>query len=90
LPLFCSAQLETMGFVDVYTLAEYVCRGSRIVLQLSYPHGWTASYRNPETDSWVPLLCGADTRPTYQDIEKALIDADVPFRFTEFDQNSIV
>jgi hypothetical protein len=38
----------------------------------------------------VPLLSGADTRPTYQDIEKALIDADVPFRFTEFDQNSIV
>ena len=28
--------------MDVYTLSEYVCRGSRICLQLSYPHGWTA------------------------------------------------
>lgn len=85
-----SAQMEeeltTMGFVDVYTLAEYVCRGSRICLHLSYPYGWTASYRNPDTDGWVSLLNGAPARPTYQEIEEALKAADVPFRFTEFDE----
>jgi len=89
------AQMETelkevLKFVDVYTLAEYVCRGSRICLQLSYPYGWTASYRDPENDTWVALLSGAETRPTYQEIEKALIDAEVPFKFTEFDLNNIV
>jgi hypothetical protein len=79
-------ELAEIGFIDVYTLAEYVCRGSRICLHLSYPYGWTASYRNPETDGWVPLLKGAPQRPTYQEIEKALVDAEVPFRFTEFDE----
>lgn len=80
------AELESAGFVDVYTLAEYVCRGSRICLQLSYPYGWTMSYRNPDTDGWIALVSGAPARPTYQDVEAALIEADVPFRFTEFDE----
>lgn len=83
-------ELEGLGFVEVYTLAEYVCRGSRICLQLSYPDGWGAHYRDPEQDEWRPLLKGAPARPTYQEIEAALIEADVPFRFTEFDLNSIV
>ena len=83
-PIVC-LQLAELGFVDVYTLAEYVCRGSRICLQLTYPYGWTASYRNPELDNWVPLLSGASLRPTYQEIEAVLVAAEVPFRFTEFD-----
>ena len=62
-----------------------MCRGSRICLQLAYPAGWTASYRDPETDAWVALLSGAPARPTYQEIEAALVAAEVPFRFTEFD-----
>ena len=67
------------------TLCADVCRGSRICLHLSYPYGWTVSYRNPDTDSFVPLLSGAPVRPTYQEVEAALIEAEVPFRFTEFD-----
>ena len=63
-----------------------VCRGSRICLQLAYPYGWTVSYRNPDTDGWVALVSGKPTRPTYQDVEAALVAADVPFRFTEFDE----
>merc|ERR1719453_2241840 len=31
-------ELQTLGFSEVYVLAEYVCRGSRICLQLSYPY----------------------------------------------------
>ena len=46
----------------------------------------TVSYRNPDTDGWVALTKGASTRPTYQEVEEALVDADVPFRFTEFDE----
>ena len=57
---------------------------------LAYPHGWTVSYRNPETEGWVPIVSGAATRPTYQEVEDALKAADVPFRFTEFDVNNIV
>lgn len=88
-------ELSEMGFTDVYTLAEYVCRGSRICLQLSYPSGWTASYRKTDEKAagsfeWVPLMSGKDKRPTYQEIEEALVAADVPFKFTEFDMNSIV
>jgi len=89
------AELETIGFTDVYTLAEYVCRGSRICLQLSYPNGWTAFYRKNDGEDaanfeWVPLLSGKELRPTYQEIEDALVAADVPFKFTEFDLDSIV
>merc|ERR1719382_1381596 len=73
------AELDELGYVSVYTLAEYVCRGSRICLHLAFPHGWTASYRNSETSAtWVPLFSGASTRPTYQEIEEALKAADVP------------
>ena len=58
-----SAQMEeeltTMGFVDVYTLAEYVCRGSRICLHLSYPYGWTMSYRDPDTEAALAQDLGA-------------------------------
>jgi len=89
------AELNEMGFTDVYTLAEYVCRGSRICLQLAYPYGWCAFYRKTDDDAsgrfeWEPILTGKEVRPTFQEVEAALIDADVPFKFTEFDLNSIV
>ena len=80
------AELEEAKFVNVYVLSEYVCRGSRICLQLSYPYGWTMSYRDPDTEAWVPIVNGAAKRPTYQEVEEALIAAEVPFRFTEFDE----
>lgn len=84
------AELVELGFVDVYVLNEYVCRGSRICLQLSYPSGWTANYRDPESDTWKPLMSGSPTRPTYKAIEEALVEGGVPFRFTEFDLDNIV
>jgi len=72
-----------------------VCRGSRICLQLAYPYGWCAFYRKTDDDAsgrfeWEPILTGKEVRPTFQEVEAALIDADVPFKFTEFDLNSIV
>ena len=51
------AELETIGFTDVYTLAEYVCRGSRICLQLSYPNGWTAFYRKNDGEDAANFEC---------------------------------
>jgi len=83
-------ELSALGFVDVYTLSEYVCRGSRICLQLSYPLGWTACYFAPESESWEPLLEGKESRPTYQAIEEALQESEVPFRFTTYDLDNIV
>eukprot|EP00316_Scyphosphaera_apsteinii_P009902 CAMPEP_0119314148 /NCGR_PEP_ID=MMETSP1333-20130426/31834_1 /TAXON_ID=418940 /ORGANISM="Scyphosphaera apsteinii, Strain RCC1455" /LENGTH=254 /DNA_ID=CAMNT_0007319205 /DNA_START=132 /DNA_END=896 /DNA_ORIENTATION=+ len=78
-------QLRELGFVDVYTLAQYRCRGSLICLMLAYPYGWTAFYREGVEDKvWKPLIT-SDTRPTYQEVEEALKEADVPFRLTEFD-----
>lgn len=77
--------LSGLGFRDVYTLATYRCRGSLIYLQLAYPYGWTAFYREGVQDEeWKPLLA-TETRPTYQAVEEALKAADVPFRLTEFD-----
>lgn len=77
--------LATLGFRDVYTLATYRCRGSLIYLQLAYPHGWHAFYREGVSDTeWKPLIA-SETRPTYQEVEDALKAADVPFRLTEFD-----
>lgn len=78
-------RLASLGFLDVYTLATYRCRGSLIYLVLAYPYGWTALYREGVTDEeWKPLLA-SESRPTYQEVEAALIAADVPFRLTEFD-----
>lgn len=79
-------RLATLGFRDVYTLATYRCRGSLIFLQLAYPYGWTAFYRQGVSDEeWKPLMASV-TRPTYQEVEAALVDAGVPFRLTEFDR----
>mmetsp|Transcript_688 Transcript_688/g.1229 ORF Transcript_688/g.1229 Transcript_688/m.1229 type:complete len:246 (+) Transcript_688:343-1080(+) len=79
------AKLDELGFIDAYTLAQYRCRGSIICLQLSYPYGWTAFYRQGVQDEqWTPLLA-LDVRPTYQQVEEALQEANVPFRMTEFD-----
>ena len=79
------ATLATLGFRDVYTLATYRCRGSLIYLQLAYPHGWTAFYREGVSDTeWKPLIA-SETRPIYQEVEDALKAAGVPFRLTEFD-----
>ena len=51
-----------LGFRDVYTLATYRCRGSLIFLQLAYPYGWTAFYREGvDDDTWEPAACN----PTY-------------------------
>ena len=45
-----------LGFRDVYTLATYRCRGSLVFLQLAYPYGWTAFYREGvQDDTWKPL-----------------------------------
>ena len=80
------AALDRLGFKDVYTMAEYRCRGSLIFLHLSYPYGWTAFYRQGVADEeWKPLLVGVEARPTYQQVEDALKENDVPFRLTEFD-----
>lgn len=66
-------------------MAQYRCRGSIICLQLCYPHGWTAFYRQGvDDDRWTPLIASA-SRPTYQEVEMALQEANVPFRLTEFD-----
>jgi len=79
------ASLLELGFKDVYTLATYRCRGSLIFLQLAYPHGWTAFYREGVDDeTWKPLLA-SQARPVYKEVEDALKAADVPFRLTEFD-----
>jgi hypothetical protein len=79
------ASLVGLGFRDVYTLATYRCRGSLIFLQLAYPHGWTAFYREGvEDEEWKPLLA-SESRPTYQSVEDSLVAAGVPFRLTEFD-----
>ena len=79
------ASLAKMGFTEAYTLATYRCRGSLIFLQLAYPHGWTAFYRQGvDDDTWKPLMA-SEARPTYQEVEDALVAAGVPFRLTEFD-----
>jgi len=49
------------------------------------PHGWTAFYRQGVADEeWKPLMA-SEARPTYQQVEEALVAANVPFRLTEFD-----
>lgn len=79
------SQLKELGFRDVYTLAQYRCRGSLICLLLAYPYGWTAFYREGvDDDEWKSLIT-SETRPTYQEVEEALKAAGVPFRLTEFD-----
>lgn len=79
------AELKDLGFQDVYTLVQYRCRGSLIFLQLNYPDGWTAFYRQGVDDQDWKTLINQPQRPTYQEVEAALVAAGVPFRLTEFD-----
>ena len=79
------AELARLDFRDVYTLATYRCRGSLIYLQLAYPNGWTAFYRQGVDDEQWKALIQSEARPTYQQVEDALVEAGVPFRLTEFD-----
>ena len=66
-------KLNALGYVDVYTLAEYRCRGSLICLQLVYPRGWTAFYREGVADeTWKELITCSQQRPTYQQVELPL------------------
>jgi len=78
-------ELDRLGFREVYTLAQYRCRGSLIFLQLGYPDGWTAFYREGVADEEWKELMTSPVRPTYQEVEEALKTQGVPFRLTEFD-----
>jgi hypothetical protein len=61
--------LDDMGYRYVYTIASYACRGSTIFLQLAYPYGWTAFYKEGVDDLvWKPLIV-SETRPTYQEVD---------------------
>jgi hypothetical protein len=82
--------LDDMGFRYVYTIVAFSCRGSSIFLQLAYPYGWTAFYKQGQDDPlWKPLIV-SETRPLYKEIEEALIEANVPFRLTEFELSNVV
>jgi hypothetical protein len=80
--------LAELGFTDVYKIAEYICRGSFVSLVFSYPYGWTAFYKDDVTQEWVSLFSGSKERPVYQDVEQALIDAGVKFKFNQFESNN--
>ena len=62
---------EDMGFIDVFILQEFICRGWNISAQMSYPHGWTISYEK-QPDDWKPLISGMKIRPTYSDVEEEM------------------
>jgi len=73
-------RLAELGFRPVYTLAQFSCRGSNVVLTRSYPSDWAVFVEQGSEDE-PEFLFSATERPTYQSVEEQLVEQGVPFRF---------
>mmetsp|Transcript_69740 Transcript_69740/g.127448 ORF Transcript_69740/g.127448 Transcript_69740/m.127448 type:complete len:376 (-) Transcript_69740:141-1268(-) len=76
--------LKEMGFEEIYTISQYVQRGSRVCLFKVYPYGWTAFYVDKETDSWKVLMPGLKQRPTGAEVSQAMEDQKIPYYVNEY------
>lgn len=82
-------QIREAGFVPVYTLEGYVCRGSNVrLLQVYQPSQgssassapWSVFCERDDGESFV-FVGTSELRPTYQEVERMLNDADIGFKY---------
>jgi Domain of unknown function (DUF1995) len=80
-------RIKDAGFVPVYSLEGYVCRGANVRLLQVYD-GTTGAFNAPwsvfcerdDGESYVAVGTSAQ-RPTYQDVERMLNEADIGYKY---------
>jgi Domain of unknown function (DUF1995) len=89
-------RLRTAGFVPVYTLEGYVCKGSNVRLLQVYgqedaaarrrqePSGesssWSVYCERDDRETWM-LVGSAPDRPTYQQVQAMLDEAGIGYKY---------
>jgi hypothetical protein len=82
-------RIRDAGFVPVYTLEGYVCRGANVRLLSVYENGaspstsslpWSVFCERDNGESFVPVGTSL-VRPTYQDVERMLTEADIGYKY---------
>jgi Domain of unknown function (DUF1995) len=80
-------RIRDAGFVPVYTLEGYVCRGANVRLLSVYDSNaspsslpWSVFCERDNGESFVPVGT-SPVRPTYQDVERMLTDADIGYKY---------
>lgn len=77
-------QVANAGFVPVYTLEGYVCRGANVRLLQVYnkekEEQWSVFCERDDGESFIPV--GSQSkRPTYQQVEAMMNDAGIGYKY---------
>jgi Domain of unknown function (DUF1995) len=73
-------RLADAGFVPVYTLEGYVCRGSNVRLLQVRDSPWHVFCQRDDYESFL-LLGTVPVRPTYQQVDDLLNQADIGYKY---------
>jgi hypothetical protein len=72
--------LSEAGFVPVYTLEGYVCRGANVRLLQVLDSDWNVFCERDDQESFFAVGTSAK-RPTYQEVDAMLNNADVGYKY---------
>lgn len=77
---------QEAGFVPVYTLEGYVCRGANVrLLQVfnsnSIDNEWVVFCERDDGESYVRVGSTTGCRPTYQQVEQMLTESNIGFKY---------
>lgn len=73
-------RLDRMGFVNVYTLEGYVCKGGNVRMVKRFDSDWAVFAENDAGTGYVPVGT-SEGRPTYQDVEAMLDDKGIALKY---------
>ena len=73
-------RLQDEGFVPVYTLEGYVCRGANVRLLQVRDSDWFVFCQRDDGETYVSVGTSS-TRPTYQEVDQMLSDSDIGFKY---------
>lgn len=74
------AQLAETGFVSVYSLEGYVCRGCNVRLLQVINSDWAVFCERDDGETFVSVG-SSPTRPTYQEVEQMLNDSNIGYKY---------
>lgn len=73
-------RLNEAGFKPVYTLEGYVCRGANVRLLQTFNSDWQVFCERDDGETYIAVGT-SPSRPTYQDVEKMLNDANIGYKY---------
>ena len=73
-------RLKDAGFVPVYTLEGYVCRGANVRLLQVLDSDWTVFCERDNGETFI-RVGSSKNRPTYADVEQMLQESDIGYKY---------